>query len=869
MPACHQKSYGAVASILVVAWALVCAAGSSAAAPVRKGEGGHRPTHGCSRAKTAAVGYVDNTTTTAADRAYREAMADTDVLHYELDIEVSNLDQGTNSCTISGSNRMTITSKSAALTEFSFRLRSQYNITSALLDDVTPVTVTTASLTTRVVTLDRTYGLDETFTLTIVYDGTSVADGPWNPIAVTGQPGGGAMVSTISVPYYSYTWWPVKDGDLQTPGDHSDKATVEFSITVPDHLTVPSNGRLLSIEVPSANTKRYNWASDYPIAPYLVCFAGAEYNTWTVYYDHSEGSMPVEFYIYPDPAWDTPAKRQAWEEVVGMIEAFAVPFGEYPFINDKYGIYNAAFGGGMEHQTMVAQGDVDFAFDEYLTAHELSHMWWGDMITCKTWNHVWLNEGFASYAEAVWAEIKPGSSGLLALKAYMDTLRYTGGGSVYVTDEEVGSINAIFNGATSYNKGAWVVHMLRHVLGDANFFDALAAYRAAYEFGAATTEDLQAICEGFYPGGDLGWFFQEWVYGEYVPAYNWGWKSGEVDGQDYLYVRITQTQEPPSPELFTMPVDLLVTMGRSVETITVFNDARTQQFAVPVSGPVAGVLFDPFDWILRTEAVIGPYDPIAPLAVPAPHDAAKHRYLSIDTATNPGLPTALKVELASMRRCSGRPSRACRIDDDCEAAVPGSGTCVEHADVSAAGPWWVQAPQQEQLGCIPGPCGDEDWFARVDGAPYFDIWTLSTLHIGDCEIIPVATFSISACFPPDGTVCSDVLTTATIEQPFVSPGFRGNYGDVVGPVDAITEQFTPPDGFTNVVDVSSYSLTKQNYGTANKPQTHPTWVDLHGMGDGNPPQYILNVSDMGQILKAFAGDPWTGDPGNMNPGQCP
>ena len=120
-------------------------------------------------------------------------------------------------------------------------------------------------------------------------------------------------------------------------------------------------------------------------------------------------------------------------------------------------------------------------------------------------------------------------------------------------------------------------------------------------------------------------------------------------------------------------------------------------------------------------------------------------------------------------------------------------------------------------------------------------------------------------------MCSDPLTIGTTAQPFISPGFRGNYGDVVGPVEGTDPDyyFAPPDGFTNVVDVMGYTKTKQNYGTANTPQTHPTWVDLHGLGDGNPPQYILGVSDLQQILKAFAGNAWTDDPGNMNPGQCP
>ncbi len=263
---------------------------------------------------------------------------------------------------------------------------------------------------------------------------------------------------------------------------------------------------------------------------------------------------------------------------------------------------------------------------------------------------------------------------------------------------------------------------------------------------------------------------------------------------------------------------------------------------------------------------IGPVD-----AAGAPHDERKNRYITIDPSGTSPRPVALKVELTSMRRCSSQPSRACKVDDDCEAAVPGSGTCVEHDDVGTAGPWWVQAPRQEQLGCIPGPCGDEDWFARLDPVAHFDVWNLTTLHIGDCEIIPVATYRVTACLPPGGTVCGDPVVVGTIGQPFVSPGFRGNYGDVVGAVEGTPPDtyFTPPDGFTNVVDVSAYVLTKQNYGTPNKPQTHPTWVDLHGLGEGNPPQYILNVVDMGQIKRGFAGDAWTDDSGNFDPGQCP
>jgi len=250
------------------------------------------------------------------------------------------------------------------------------------------------------------------------------------------------------------------------------------------------------------------------------------------------------------------------------------------------------------------------------------------------------------------------------------------------------------------------------------------------------------------------------------------------------------------------------------------------------------------------------------------HATPKHRYLSINTSANGLTMTALRIDLVSMRRCNLDSERACVEDNDCNSGA--TGPCLQHPDVGST--WWVQAPQEEPLGCLPGPCGPTDQFARVDASPHFQVWDLSTLHIGDCEMVPVATYEVRACLPPDGTICSDPLTIGTIEQPFIAPGFRGNYGDVVG---AVLEDppsffyFTPPDGFTNVVDIVGYTKTKQNYGTANTPQTHPTWVDLHGPGDGNPPQYILNVADLGQIKKAFGGDAWTDDPGNMNPGECP
>jgi aminopeptidase N len=514
--------------------------------------------------------------------AIDEAMGDTDVLHYNLDIEVFPA-----TTSISGTNVMTVKSLVNGLTQFTFRLRNTFTITAATLNGSTPAVFSTPTATTRVVTLDRPYNAGEVFTLAISYNGLP-ASGGFGSFKFSTQ-NGFPFIETLSEPYYAHTWWPVKDGDEGVAGDNIDKSTVEIAVTAPNTISTTSNGVLVGIDALSGGRSRYRWATNYPIAPYLVSFATGKFNTWSINYDYGQGVMPVVFNIFPSN--DTAANRAGWENCVPMMQAFRGVFGLYPFVNEKYGIYNFTFGGGMEHQTNTGQS----GFGESLTSHELTHQWWGDNVTCRTWSDIWLNEGFATYGEALWLERKPGSTGLPALFSAMAARRPSSfNGSVYRTN--VSSTSSIFSSNFAYNKGAWVLHQLRKVVGDQAFFDILATYRAQYQGSAATSDDFAAVASSV-AGRDLSWFFQEWVYGTGAPTYQFGFQNVAINGQNYLRLHIRQTQTA-SYGTYTMPIDVRVNYSGGNQTIPVWNNALLEHYVLPVNAPATGVVLDEFNWIL-------------------------------------------------------------------------------------------------------------------------------------------------------------------------------------------------------------------------------------------------------------------------------
>ncbi len=502
-----------------------------------------------------------------------EAQTTVDALHYKLEIELFF-----NTKTIQGRTTATFKSLTNNLKSVDLDLLSKLKVTKVSMGTKT-LSFTRPSNRIHVF-LDRAYNSGETFTFSVDYGGAPPRGAGWGGLVFTSH-SGSPLAWTLSEPWDARAWWPGKD-------QLGDKATFEIWITHPNTMTAASNGKLQGIDTLSGNRLRTRWAENYPMIPYLASLAVTNYKKRVDTYTYPGGSMPVEFYVFPEyyASW-----QSGMNLIVPMLKTFSSVYGQYPFINEKYGIAQFTWGGGMEHQTITSQVSVS----EWLSAHELAHQWWGDAVTCKTWSDIWLNEGFATFSEALYFEKKPGGS----LAAYHNWIRrrkpYAVNGTVYIPNPT--SVGRIFNGNYTYRKGGWVLHQLRHVLGDTMFFKCLLAYRKAYEGKSATTADFQAVCETT-SGRSLKWFFDEWVYKGGAPNYRYAWKNQVLNGKNWLLLELAQTQS--LPQVTIMPVDVRTVSSKGTRTHVVWNDERKDAFAIPMNAPATSVAVDPDQWILRT-----------------------------------------------------------------------------------------------------------------------------------------------------------------------------------------------------------------------------------------------------------------------------
>lgn len=432
--------------------------------------------------------------------------------------------------------------------------------------------------------LDRAYRRGETAAATIHYRGTPPTTGLGS--FVFSSASGSPWVWSLSQPYGARDWWPCKDH----PSDKADSA--DILVTCPTGLRVGSNGRLISVTENGDGSSTTHWSERYPIPTYLVSVTLANFSAFTNWWRYSPtDSLPVVNYVLPENLADAQASLP---RTVEMLQTFSDAFGLYPFIREKYGHCEFGWGGAMEHQTMTSTT----TFDEITIAHELGHQWFGNLITCASWPELWLNEGFATYTEAVWLERYYGADRYAAhMNEQMRDAR-SATGTLYLQDTT--NVRSMFSNARVYAKGASVLHMLRHVVGDSTFVRILRAYVAdsRFRFGTITTRQFQALCEEV-SGIPLGYFFDQWVFGENYPVYTVGWADSAFAGGSRVTVTLRQVTRTQNPLFFRMPLDIRFTAGSWDTTLTVMHEWDGQTFTFVLPRRPDALQLDPENWVLK------------------------------------------------------------------------------------------------------------------------------------------------------------------------------------------------------------------------------------------------------------------------------
>ncbi len=518
-----------------------------------------------------------------AQEAYRYVVNDSsfDVGFYHLDLEVS-----IDSAYIKGTVKYGLTASENGLNHIKLDLDSTFSVDS-VWGAGTGFVFSSNVLT---VYLANTYNQGDTFSLFVSYQGVPVLAGGYKGLRYETHGGNEPVIATLSTPYLAHTWWPCKDGI-------SDKADSVFvDITIKDTIvnTIPmmavSNGLLKKV-VDNGTTKTFSWEHRYPIVPYYVMLAISNYQVINQTYNGSGYVMPLEYYVFDA---DVINAQIGVSNIPAAIDFFSATFGEYPFKDEKYGMTQLGYYGGIENQTNSIVNSMSIGNFDWLLVHELAHQWFADKITCKSWNHGWLNEGFSSYAEALYKE---SSDGVPAYHTYMAGFEFTNGGTLYRYD--VSNPFTVFD-PIIYDKGAYVLHMLRGVLGDTVFFNAIHSYSTnpKFEYKFATTQDFQETCEDI-SGKDLDYFFNQWIYDEYFPMYQYNFKN---DANNTFKLAIHQKQNILGRrDVFEMPLSVRLVFDDGTDSlVTVVNEYIRQEYEFSTSKNVVSVFVDPDNWVLKT-----------------------------------------------------------------------------------------------------------------------------------------------------------------------------------------------------------------------------------------------------------------------------
>ena len=419
-------------------------------------------------------------------------------------------------------------------------------------------------------------GTDVTFT--IAYGGTP-ADG----LQVFTNIHGERVMFSEGWPNRARHWLPLIDHPY-------DKATGELIVTAPSQWQVVANGVLVEEVDVDRNRRRTHWRQSVPIASWLYAVGLARFDA------HHAGvvrGVPLQTWAFPQ---DRAAARTLFEETTRRaLEFFSDRIGPYPY-EKLANVQASGFGGGMENATVIFYGEKGVASGRGPVVHEVAHQWFGNSVTERDWDDVWLSEGFASYFTHLYREHVEGRDAFVAglqrsREGVLETARKMP--DTPVVHNNLNDMKRVLNGLV-YEKGSWVLHMLRGEVGTETFWRGIREYYRRYRDANASTDDFRQVIEQV-SGRDLKWFFAQWLHRGGNPEVEATWRHDPA--RKVVSVTVRQLQRGEAYH-FTLDRDVVIGDERQRHRIDV--DDRSVTIALPAERAPSRIVLDPDTWLLAS-----------------------------------------------------------------------------------------------------------------------------------------------------------------------------------------------------------------------------------------------------------------------------
>jgi aminopeptidase N len=446
---------------------------------------------------------------------------------------------------------------------------------------------------------------NQPFALRIYYHGNGTANEQTNYNGISKYNYIGKIhTCTFSEPAWSKVWWPCKQ-DLKDKAD-----SVTFYITTDSTNKTGSNGILKSTESLPGGKLKYKWVTKYPTDFYLISFTVGPLGEYITYVTLPGGvdSVLLQNLLFPGSGYYQ-THLKAINKTKQLIYFYSELIGVYPFKDEKYGYCVVGTPlGAMEHQTMCTIGyeamDTTsmsyYIYYFWYVAHELAHQWFGDYVTCAAWNHIWLNEGFASYMEYVALQnLESQTKADYWIQNAHTEVMSLPGGSVYVPDSLVSNDNNVLDYRLEYKKGSSILHTLRYEINnDSLFYAVLRNYLSTYAFSVATADDFKQVAETT-AGINFTDFFNQWYYGEGYPTFNLKWNQHN----DTLIISSNQTTSTSVTTLFKTHFDVRINYPTGDSLIRLYQGSNDETYKIYFPHTVSSVEIDPYFWLIQENSI--------------------------------------------------------------------------------------------------------------------------------------------------------------------------------------------------------------------------------------------------------------------------